>query len=45
MSSLVEQHTDVLIGELVTKAIFVGVVYPFSHPNEGFGLREAWWVS
>lgn len=43
--SLVEEHTDVLVGELVAKTIFVGVVDPFSHPEEGLWPGQTRWVS
>lgn len=45
MRSLVEEHTDALVGELVAKAVFVGVVHPFCHPQEGLGLGQRGGVS
>lgn len=37
MRSLVEEHTHALVGELVAKAILVGVVHPFGDPQKGLG--------
>lgn len=45
MCSLVEEHTDALVRELVAKAVFVGVVHPFGHPQEGLGLGQGGGVS
>lgn len=42
--SLIEEHADALVRELVAKTIFVGVVDPFSHPQEGLWPRQAGWV-
>lgn len=43
--SLVEEHADALVRELVAKAIFVWVVHPFRHPQEGLWPGQAGWVS
>ncbi len=45
MSAFVEEYTNVLIGELVTEAVFVGVVDPLGNPDERLGFRKAGWVS
>lgn len=45
MCSLVEEHTDALVRELVAKAVFVGVVHPLCHPQEGLGLGQRGRVS
>lgn len=37
MRSLVEEHAHALVGELVAKAVLVGVVDPFGHPQKGLG--------
>lgn len=34
MGAIVEKDTDCVIRQLVTKAILVGIVHPFSHPLE-----------
>lgn len=34
MGAVVEKDTDCVVRQLVTKAILVGVVHPFSHPLE-----------
>lgn len=38
MSAFVKQDADVLVGELVAEAVFIGVVHPLGHPDERFGL-------
>lgn len=45
VSPLVEQHADVLVGQLVAKAVFVGIVDPFCDPDKGFGPGQTGWVS
>lgn len=42
---LIEEHTNVLIGELVAKAIFVGIINPLCDPDKGFGPGKTWRVS
>lgn len=34
MGAVVEKDSDCVVRQLVTKAILVGVVHPFSHPLE-----------
>lgn len=41
MRSLVEEHAHALVGELVAKAVLVGVVHPFGHPQKGLGPGQA----
>lgn len=38
--SLVEEHTDAVVGELVAKAVLVRVVDPFGHPQKGLGSGQ-----
>lgn len=45
MRSLIKEHADALVGELVAKAVLVRVVDPFRHPQERLGARQAGWVS
>lgn len=45
MSAFVEEDANVLIRELVTEAVFVGVVHPLGYPDEGLGFGETRWVS
>lgn len=45
MSAFVEEYADVLIGELVSEAVFVGVVDPLGYPDKRLGFRKAGWVS
>lgn len=44
MSAFIEEYTDVLIGELVTEAVFVGVVNPLGYPDKRLGFGKAGWV-
>lgn len=43
--SLVEQHADALVRELIAKTVFVRVVHPFGHPQEGQRSGQARRVS
>lgn len=45
MRSLIEEHTDALVGELVSKTVLVGVVDPFCDPKEGLRPGQAGRVS
>lgn len=45
MRSLIEEHTNALVGELVSKTILVGVVDPFCDPKEGLRPGQAGRVS
>lgn len=44
MSAFIEEYADVLIGELVTEAVFVGVVDPLGYPDKRLGFGKAGWV-
>lgn len=44
MSAFVEEDSDILIGKLVAKTIFVGVVHPLGHPDKRFRLCDTWSV-
>lgn len=45
MCSLVEKHADALVRELIAKTVFVRVVHPFGHPQEGQRSGQARRVS
>lgn len=45
VSAFIEEDTNILIRELVTEAVFVGVVHPLGYPDEGLGFSETRWVS
>lgn len=42
MSSFIKEDSNILIGELVPKAIFIGVVHPLGHPDKMFRLCNTW---
>lgn len=42
---LIKEHADILVGQLVAKAVFVRVVNPFGDPQEGLRPGQTWWIS
>lgn len=36
MSSIIEEDTNAVVGELVTKSVLVGIIHPLAHPNKMF---------
>lgn len=45
MCSLVEEHPNTFVRQLVAKAVFVGVVHPFGDPQERLRPGQAGGVS
>lgn len=41
MRSLVEEHSHAVVGQLVAKAVLVGVVDPLGHPEKELGSGQA----
>lgn len=43
--ALIEEHADALVRELVAETIFIRVVDPLGHPQEGLGAGQTRRVS
>lgn len=42
--AIVEEHPDAAVGELVAKAVLVGIIHPLAHPHKVLMAGQGSWV-
>lgn len=45
MRAIVEEDPDAAVGELVAKAVLVGIIHPLAHPDKVLVAGQGSWVS